>query len=179
MNKFLKILVWIVLLLLLAIGILYIYALNDPFLSKLEHKLPKPRLEIPVTYNIDWWVAQETIEVEHFKVSIEDCKLNLFNPKSLISYQISGHMSYHGHWQPHVNMVHISERMNRDTTLDYDRIIEITPLVKLTKSKNNDGGRDEFSFRNEHIIISDRWGANRIKFVCGRRAQIIELFQRK
>lgn len=139
----------------------------------------KPRLEIPVTYNIGWWSDQKALSVDSLQVDILESKLNLFNSKSLISYKISGHLNYEGHWQPIIEEVHISERINLDTTLNCDRIIEITPIIEDKENKNTNGGSDKFEFKNEHTITSSHWGINRIKIICGQKEQTIELRQSK
>jgi hypothetical protein len=76
-------------------------------------------------------------------------------------------------------MVHISERVNTDTTQLFDRIVEITPIVEVTENKKATSGYESFSFTNECIIHSNHWGVNRVKFICGQKEQIIELQQRK
>lgn len=138
-----------------------------------------PKLEIPVTYNIGWWSDQKALNVDSLKIDIVESRLNLFNSKSLISYKIFGHLEYKGHWQPIIKEVHISERLNRDTTLHCDRIIEITPVIEDKENKKVIEGADKFEFTNEHQITSNHWGINRIKFVCGRKEQTIELQQSK
>lgn len=135
--------------------------------------------EIPVIYNIGWWTYQDSLEIESFNVEIEESRLNLFNAKSLISYRIIGNLRYK-HWPLTIEAVHISERTNSDTTYNYDRIIEITPIAKSGKHRENGENRtDRFEFKNEHLINSDHWGINRIKFICGTKEQIIELRQAK
>jgi len=138
-----------------------------------------PKLEIPVTYNIGWWTDQKALNVDSLKIDIVESRLNLFNSKSLISYKVIGHLEFKGHWQPLIKEVHISEHINLDTTLHCDRIIEITPVIEDKQNKNVNGGTDKFKFTNEHKITSNRWGINRIKFVCGQKEQTIELQQFK
>ena len=60
-----------------------------------------------------------------------------------------------------------------------NRIIELTPIVKVEKDKSANGGIEEFEFINEHMISSGNWGLNRIKLICGNKEKIIELQQRK
>jgi len=138
-----------------------------------------PRLEIPVTYNIGWWSNQKALNIDSFKIDIVESRLSLFNSKSLIAYKVFGHLKYEGHWQPKVNEVHISERINLDTTLHCDRIIEIAPVIKVSENNKVNGGIDKFEFKNEHIITSNHYGINRIKFICGQQEKIIELKQVK
>jgi len=138
-----------------------------------------PKLEIPVIYNIGWWSNQKELNIDSLKIDILEDRLSLFNSKSLIAYKVFGHFKHIGHWQPIIEEVHISERINRDTTLHCDRIIEITPVVKVKENNKVNGGTDKFAFKNEHIIISNHWGINRIKFICGQKEKTIELHQVK
>ena len=138
-----------------------------------------PRIEIPVTYNIGWWSYQKALNIDSLKIDIIESRLSLFNSKSLIAYKVFGHLKYTGNWQPIIEEVHISERINRDTTLNCDRIIEITPVIKVKENKKNNGGTDKFEFKNEHVITSNHWGINRIKFICGQKEKTIELRQVK
>jgi hypothetical protein len=139
----------------------------------------KPKYEIPIKYTIGWWAHQEDLTIDSFKVTIEESKLNLFNAKSLISYSIIGQVKIKNTWQPSIREVHISERINSDSTQSFDRIIEITPIVGVEENKNLNGGVTTFKFKNEHTIVSNKWGINKIKFICGQKEQIIELKQRK
>ena len=140
----------------------------------------RPKLEVPVTYNIGWWSHQEMLSIDSLDIEIIECKLNLFNSKSIISYKVSGLLNYDGYWQPQIEKVHISERLNSDTTLHYDRIIEITPIIQVKRDdRDGNGSLEKFEFKNEHIITSGQWGINRIKFVCGLKEQIIEFRQGK
>jgi hypothetical protein len=136
----------------------------------------KPVFEIPVTYNIGWWSDQKALKVDSLKIDIVESKLNLFTSKSLISYKVIGHLKNKGYF---IKEVHISERINLDTTLNYDRIIEITPVIKDCETTKVNGGTEKFEFKNEHLINSNHWGINRIKFICGQKEQTIELHQVK
>jgi hypothetical protein len=145
----------------------------------LSYEPRKPILEIPVTYNIGWWSDQKALYIDSLKIDIIESRLNLFNSKSLIAYKVFGHLKHEGHWQPIIKEVHISERINLDTTLHCDRIIEITPVIDDKENKNVNGETANFEFKNEHIITSNQWGINRIKFICGQKYQTIELQQSK
>ena len=138
-----------------------------------------PRHEIPVTYNIGWWSNQKALTIDSLTIDILESRLSLFNSKSLIAYKVFGHLKYTGHWQPLIEEVHVSERINRDTTLHCDRIIEITPVIKVKENNKVTRGTDKFAFKNEHIITSNHWGINRIKFICGQKEKTIELRQVK
>ena len=139
----------------------------------------KPKLQIPVTYTIAWWTNQESLIIDAFNIEIVESKLNVYISKSLISYKISGKLFHKGTWQSKIGQVHISERLNHDMHSDCDRIIEITPIVKVAEHKNVNGGTEKFEFTNEFTIASNQWGPNRIKFVCSGQEQIIELLQSK
>lgn len=179
MMKLFKILGLIILTLILSVVAYYLYLTDFGRKNILSTEPRKPKIEIPETYNIGWWSDQKALTVDSLQVDILESKLNLFNSKSLISYKVSGQLNYEGHWQPIIKEVHISERINLDTTLRCDRIIEITPVVEDKENKNSNGGSDKFEFRNEHTITSNHWGINRIKFICGQKEQIIELRQSK
>ena len=138
-----------------------------------------PRHEIPVTYNIGWWPYQKELKIDSFNIEILESRLSLFNSKTLIAYNVYGHLNSTGNRQPIIEEVYISERINSDTTLHCDRIIEITPVVKVKENNKANGGTDKFAFKNEHIIISNHWGINRIKFSCGQQEKTIELRQVK
>lgn len=144
-----------------------------------NEKPRKPKYEIPVVYNIGWWSHQDALSVDSFDVTIADSKLNLFNAESLIAYTVKGHIAYKGHWQPEIKEVHISERLNRDTSLPYDKIIEITPVVSVRENGTVNGGTVSFGFTNEHTVTSGGWGNNRIMLKCGRFERIVELHQSK
>jgi hypothetical protein len=175
MKNFFKILGLIVLTLIICAVAYYLFITN----AVLFKEPRKPKLEIPVTYNIGWWSDQKALTVDSLHIDIIESKLNLFNSKSLISYQISGKLNHEGHWQPMIKEVHISERINLDTTLHCDRIIEITPVIENKKNTNSNGGTDKFEFKNEHTITSNNWGINRVKFICRQKEQLIELRQSK
>ena len=179
MKKFFKILAIIILTLIIGAIAFYLYWTDFGTKDILFQGPEKPKVEIPVTYNIGWWANQKSLEVDSLNVKVVESKLNLFNTKSLISYEVSGQLSYEGYWEPKIKEVHLSERINSDTLIHCDRIIEITPVIAVEENRKTKGGKNKFSFENEHIIVSNGWGINRIKFVCGKKEQIIELHQRK
>jgi len=145
----------------------------------LSNEPKKPKLEIPVTYNIGWWSKQKEIDIDSLKIDIVESKLSIFNSKSLIAYNVIGHLKLEKHWKPIIMQVHISERINTDSTINCDRIIEITPIVNDIENNKVKAISDRFEFRNEHIINSNHWGINRIRFVCGQKEHTIELHQLK
>lgn len=175
MMKNFKILGWILLIFIICIVASYSYLYRDILFPEPR----RPKHEIPVTYNIGWWSDQKALTVDSLKIEIVESKLSLFNSKSLVSYVVLGHLTYNGHIQPIIEEVHISERINLDTTLNCDRIIEITPVIKDKNNAHVNGGSDKFEFKNEHTITSNHYGINRIKFICGQKEQIVELQQVK
>lgn len=179
LKKIFKIIGLILLIFILSVLCYYLYLTDFGRKGILSTEPRRPKLEIPITYNIGWWSDQKALSVDSFRIDIVESKLNLFNSKSLIAYKVSGHLTYKGHWQPQIEAVHISERINLDTTLRCDRIIEITPVIKDKSNENVNGGSDKFEFKNEHTITSNHWGINRIKFICGLKQQTIELRQSK
>ena len=44
-------------------------------------------------------------------------------------------------------------------------IIKITPIISVSEKDNQRSGVKNFNFKNEHIIISNGWGNNTIKFI--------------
>jgi len=184
MKKTIKIIGLIFLVIILCLIGYYLYLTDfgrkNILYSKILSNEPRnPRLEIPVTYNIGWWSDQKALYIDSLKIDIIESKLNLFNSKSLVEYKVFGHLKYEGHWRPIIKEVHISERINRDTTLHCDRIIEITPVIIDKESNNVQGRTDKFEFKNEHTITSNHWGINRIKFICGQMEKTIEIQQFK
>ncbi len=138
----------IVLAIFLILGGTYLYLRRKGILSKAPGK---PNYEIPITYNIGWWSYQNDLIIDEFNVEIVESKLNLFNSKSLISYQIIGKIKYKGEWKPSIKRVHISERLNKDTTQNCQRVIEITPVVKVSNKEGLNGGIEKFEINNEHL----------------------------
>lgn len=179
MKKALKMIAGIILLIVLILGGVYLYLTDFGRKGILSNEPRSPKIEIPVTYNISWWAYQENLIIENFKIEIVESKLNLFNNKSLIAYTIKGKMKYEKQWKSYIGKIHISERLNKDSTQNINRIIELTPIVRVKNNKNANGGVEEFEFKNEFIITSGNWGMNRIKFICGNKEEIIELVQRK
>lgn len=76
-----------------------------------------------------------------------------------------------------IRKVHISDRLNSDTNIKSDRIIEITPVVDVKSKMKYPGGDRTVQFTNEMTIPSVRQGINRIKFICRKHEQNIELKQ--
>ena len=179
MKKVFKIVGLLFLIILLFSVTFYFFHSNFGKFDVLSNSPRQPKLQIPITYNIGWWSNQKELSIDSLTIDIIESKINLFNSKSLIAYKVSGHLNYRGHWQPKIEEVHISERLNFDTTLHCDRLVEITPIVKDEENITTNGGTDKFEFKNEHIINSNHWGINRIKFICGQKEQIIELQQVK
>ncbi|WP_343696949.1 hypothetical protein [Flavobacterium sp.] len=155
----------------------YLYLTNFGQKGILSNEPRKPKIEIPITYNIGWWAYQDDLTIDSLKIEIIESKLNLFNSRSLISYSVYGKMKYDGHWEPKIENVHLSERIEKDSL--QTRIIEITPIVSVSENENQNDGIKKYSFKNEHTIISNGWGNNTIKFICGNKEQIIKLQQRK
>ena len=177
MKKMHKVFLLVVALVVVAGGI-YLYLIRD-----LLNAGPRaPRLQVPVTYRVAWWPYQGSMFIDAFNVEVVESKLSIFNSESLIAYTVKGNFaSPVGRWYSDITEVHISERIINDTTLHYDRIIEITPIVTNTKMASTDrrGVLDDFMFTNEILINSAHSGVNRIMFVCGERQRIVELTQDK
>jgi len=179
MKKGFKIIVLLVVVTFLFFIGFVLYLRNFGQINILSNPPSQPSIQIPITYNLGWWTDQKALTIDSLNVQIVESKLNLFNNKSLISYRIAGRLTFKGHWQPIINEVHISERINMDSTLPFDRTIEITPVVVDKETKKVNSGVDKFEFVNEHTINSNHWGLNKIKFICGQKEQIIELHQVK
>jgi len=174
-THFKIIIISILIIVFLLIGI-YLYLVRIGVLRK---ELKTPNYEIPITYNIGWWSYQKGLTIDEFDIKIKESNLNLFNSKSLISYKIKGKIKHKQEWKPEIKEVHISERINKDTTQNYSRIIEITPVVKVVNDRNLKKGVKKFEFKNEHIITSANWGDNYILFKCYDKEKIIMLCQKK
>lgn len=179
MGKFIRISVIILITIVLTGLVGYLYYSDWGSRELFTGAPTKAKHEVAITYNIGWWAYQDSLEVESFDVEIEESRLSMFNAKSLISYRITGNLKYK-YWPLTIVKVHISERVNSDTTLNCDRIIEITPIAKSGEYRENGKNTiDKFEFKNEHLINSNHWGTNRIKFICGTNERIIELRQVK
>lgn len=178
MRKFLKIFSVIILSIILLIISTYLYFTDFGRKGILSNEPRKPKIEIPITYNIGWWSYQDHLIIDSLKIEIIESQLNLFNSKSLISYSVYGKMKFDdGHWEPDIENIHLSERIEKDSLKS--RIIEITPIISVNEKDNRKGGVKKFNFKNEHTIISNGWGNNTIKFICGNKEQIVTLHQRK
>lgn len=179
MKKVFKVSIVIVFSILFLLLSVYLYLTDFGYRDLLTGAPLKAKHELPITYSIDWWAYQDSLAIDRLDVNIKESNLNIFNSTSLISYQIIGRISFF-HSLLMVKEVHISERINNDTTLNCDRIIELTPIVESIGDRD-EGKHDilNFNIQNEHLIKSNHWGINRIKFICGDKEQIIELRQTK
>lgn len=178
MKKAIKILAIIILSTFLLLVCAYLYLTDFGRKGILSNEPGKPKIEIPITYNIGWWSYQDDLIIDSLKVEILESNLSLFNSKSLISYAVFGKMKFDdSQWEPNIENVHLSERIEKDGLKS--RIIEITPIISLTKKDNQKSGVRKFNFKNEHIIISNGWGSNNIRFICGDKEQSITLQQNK
>ena len=182
MNKITKKVIKIISIIVVSIILLficaYLYLTDFGRRGILSNEPRKPKIEIPVNYNIGWWSHQDDIIIDSLKIEIIQSQLNLFNSKSLIAYSVYGKMKFDdGHWEPNIENIHLSERIEKDSLKS--RIIEITPIISVSEKDNQKGGVKKFNFKNEHTITSNHWGNNYLKFVCGNKEQIIILHQRK
>jgi hypothetical protein len=140
----------------------------------------KARHEIPVTFNVGWWPEQGELQIDSFSVKIVESHLSMFNAKSLISYTVTGTLTYKGGWKPYIKEVQVSERVISSDTLNKSEVeILLTPIVGEKEDKSGQGGIENFAFTNEHILNSIHWGANKVNFRCGRFNQSIILNQAK
>jgi hypothetical protein len=180
MKKALKILGGFIFIITLILGGFYLYLTDFGRKWILSNEPRNPKIEIPVIYNLPWLSSyQEKLIIENLKVNIVESKLNIFNRKSLISYTVKGKIKYDKHWKPYIKKVHISERINKDSTQNINRIIELTPILNVEKDESENGGIEKFEFKNEHTITSGKYGFNTIKIICGNKETIIKLRQRK
>lgn len=169
------------LVLVLTFTVLAVYLYNtDLTMKKGIGKAPKkPKVEVPEVYKTGWWTMQKHFVVEKFEVQIIESNLSLLNNKSLISYTIEGQLSSEKEYKAYIKQVHLSERYCNDSLKEYDRIIEITPVIDMKKKKNQLEESTPTTLTNEYLISSINWGVNKVLFVCGKHQKIIELFQRK
>ena len=177
MKKIVKIIAIIVLSIIIFFVCAYLYLTDFGRKGILSNEPRKPKIEVPVTYNIGWWSYQDDLTIDSLKIEIIKSKLNLFNSKSLVSYSVYGKMKFDGHWEPKIENIHLSERIEKDSLKN--RIIEITPIISVSENDKLKGGVKKFNFKNEHTIVSNNWGNNTIKFICENKVQIIKLQQRK
>jgi hypothetical protein len=161
-------------------GYIFFLLVIQPFVGKLfSNEPPKPHLQVPVTYNIGWWTNQDSIVIDDLSVKLLDSNLNLFHSNTLVSYQIKGKMKVGAGWKPHISQVFVSERLNKDTTQHFDRIIELEPVMNCTHLENQTAAIFDFDITNEHVIKSNHWGNNKIKFICGKHESIVSFHQKK
>ena len=124
----------------------------------------KPKNEIPVIYDFSWQVYQSSLDVDSLKVKVIESNLTMFNDKSLISYTVYGQINSTKNSVAKIGNVHLSERVNNDSTVKCDGIIEITPIVFMDVEQNALQKKVKFRFTNEMIVNSIHWGNNEIKF---------------
>ena len=179
MKRAIKITAYILTGVIFSLGIAYLYLTDFGRNNLLSNEPRKPRQEIPITYNVGWWSSQDQMNIESLEVKMIENNLNLFNSKSLMSYEIQGEITYSGYWKPYIEEVHISERIATDSFSHHYRIIELTPIVKTKEDKDKKGGIVKFKFKNEHTITSGGWGKNKIKILCSDKEEIIEFNQYK
>ena len=178
MKKIVRIIAIIALTTILFFVCSYLYLTDFGRKGILSNEPRKPKIEVPITYNIGWWSYQNDLTIDSLKLEIIESKLNLFNSKSLISYSAYGKMKFAtGHWEPKIESIHLSEIIEKDSLKN--RIIEITPIISVSETDNQKGGFKKFNFKNEQTIISNSWGNNKIKFICGNKKQSIKLQQSK
>lgn len=178
MRKIIKIIAILVLTIILFFVCAYFYITDLGTKDIFSNEPRKPKIEVPITYNIGWWSNQDDLTIDSLKIEIVESKLNLFNSKSLVSYSVYGKMKFDdGHWEPNIESIHLSERIETDSLKN--RIIEITPIISVTEKDNQKGGFKKFNFKNEHTIIANGWGKNTVKFICGNKKQNIKLQQSK
>ena len=147
MKKSIKIFAIIIITIILFIVCVYLYITDFGREGILSNEPRKPKTEIPITYNIGWWSYQDDLIIDSLKVEIIESNLNLFNSKSLISYSVYGKMKFDdGRWEPNIENVHLSERIEKDSL--NSRIIEITPIISVTEKDNQISGIRKFKFKN-------------------------------
>ena len=59
----------------------YLYLSDFGRRNILSNEPRRPKLEIPVTYNISWWSNPKALTIDSLKIDIIESKLNLFNSK--------------------------------------------------------------------------------------------------
>lgn len=166
--------------LVLAIGLLILVCVADTlyrfnFISSTQPR--KPKIEIPVTYNIGfgWGYNQDTMQIDNSKVDVVERRLNWFNKKLLLSNTATGQLRHEGSWKPVIKGVHISERVRpKDAAQIIDAEIQITPIVGVKEDKSTNGETINSEFTKEHTVESMHWGKNTIRWTCGHFEQIAE-----
>jgi hypothetical protein len=146
-------------------------------LGKLLNRPRKPKVKVPIRYCIGWWSDQDTMKIDSFTITIIESNLTLFNSKSLISYTLKGHLTGAPASRPYIKEIQHCEKVIQANTMS--AVIDLTPVVKLTKDKNYCGDLIQFEFTNEHIVQSMHWGPNSIMITCGGITREIILLQKK
>ena len=180
MKKILNILSAITLVIILFLVGTYLYLTNFGK-NEIYFGPRNSKMEIPITYTIGaGWNHQDDLIIDNFSVKIVRSNLSMRNNKSLISYTIKGQIKFARHYEASIKKVHISERLNKDSTQCFDRIIELMPIVKIQyNGKVNESGIKHFEFTNEYIVTSGHWGVNNIKIICGNNKKDIKFRQKK
>ena len=137
------------------------------------------KVEIPITHGICWSSSNDNLVIDSFRIALIESNLNMFYDTSLLSYTVYGHAMSKKNSVIAINQIHIAERLNNDTAINCDGIIEITPILTLEVAENKKGSNEYFHFTNEIALSSIHFGENIFQFICLNKKQTISLFQNK
>ncbi len=127
----------------------------------------KARSDVPVTYRIDWWSHQKSLEITDFQVEVVDAPLNLFNSKALVRMRIKGTFQGGENRRPFIEKTHISERIAESDSGRNHADFVVTPVVGLKDDKSYSGEAIPFDIKVENHFESLGWGENLYVVRCG------------
>ena len=143
-------------------------------------KSPVRKVEVPVTYKVDWWLFRDRLEVTGFEVRVLDSTLNLLKTKASVAYTVKGKLKHSHDRKLYIDQVHISEKLIRSEPLEGAEVeFTITPILREKEKRESTAETTAFTFTNVHQINSVAWGKQTFRFICDNFEQNIEMFQRK
>jgi hypothetical protein len=164
------------------IAFVYFKVKTTPIGKLFKEEIPIAKSDVPVIYSLGWWSYQDCLKVESIRTEIVQSRLGLFSSHSLVSWTISGSVSYpKGYWKPFVQKVHLSEKYNKYDP--HNRISEgditITPIVGVIEDSTYRSEEVPFKIRIEEVLQSGSWGENKYVVHCGNITDTLKLFQYK
>lgn len=144
------------------------------------NRVPSPRSDVPLVFEIDWWPNQNIADVESFRVEVVHANLNFLNNTALIRMHISGTLHPgRSRWHPRIGRVHVSERFSTDSEGKRNVDILVTPIVELEQRACVSAPQRPFHIVVEKHIRSYRWGVNEYVLRSGNYSQTVSLTQHK
>jgi len=134
---------------------------------------------IPIVYNVDFGLLTDNDKIKKFKVSQTSQSLNSFKRELKLNLSFDLSLNSDDGYRPSVSSLHMSDRLVNIESLNYSRIIEITPIIKSTKNIKQKKGLIDISIEKSIVIKSHQWRENTILIKCGNIEQIISFEQKK